>query len=150
MRYLASEVVPSPEVLGVQDGARPQLLKLLQAVDGGHVGHAVVAVGDHDGIEPFHPPVVLLAAVLAQGDLPLVADLFDALNSGAVRDEVLVAVALEQALDVAADDLPVAKGRVLAVQGDGGLAAHVGHGLFAEGHGDRVDVGLQIGVDGRI
>src|SRR4051812_38534339 len=101
----------------MQHSTRPRLLKGLEPLDGWDVRHPIMAARNHDGVEPLGPPVVSALALLAQRHLPLGADLLDALNRRVVRDKVLVAVPLDEPLDVAAHMAPVAEGGVDTVDG---------------------------------
>lgn len=109
-----------------------------------------MAAGDHHSVEPLNPPIILLLAFFAQRHLPLRAHLLHEFHTRAVRDEVLVAVALHQALDVPPEHRPRPERRIGAVHADGPVAPDLRDGLLAELHSEAVDVGLQVGVDRRL
>lgn len=90
------------------------------------------------------------AAPFSQGDFPLLTDLFDILDSGVVRDEILVAISLYETLDIAPHDLPCPERCLWAVKTDGALTPNFWDGLLCVFHSDTIDIGLKIGVDGRL
>lgn len=148
--HLSRVRFPAPEALAMHDATRSELLELLQALNLGDVWDGIVPARDDDGVEPLLPPIIRQAAVLSKGDFPLVAYFLDPLHGGLVRHQVLVAVPLEQTLNVRPQHGPVSERRVLAVQGNRVCRAVSGNRLLAERHGSSVDVGLQVRVYGRV
>lgn len=146
--YLPLIQVPPPEMFTMQYTPRPHLLKLLQALYLRNPGHPIMATSHHHGIEPLRPPVILLLSFLAEGNFPLVADLLHPLDSRVIRHQILVPVPVYQAFNIPPYGFPVAERRVGTVHVDGKLTLFWWKRFLAELHGNGVDVGFQVRVDG--
>lgn len=120
--HLALVKVPPPKVLAVNHTSRPLLLERLQTFDRRNPRHPIMSTGHNYGIEPLHPPIILLLSFLAQRHLPLIADLFHSLDRRVIRHQILIPVATHQSLNVPPYGLPVPERGVGTVEVDRKLA----------------------------
>ena len=135
-------------MLAMQHTPRPLPLEAFETFNLGNPRHPIMSTSHHHSIEPLHPPIILLLSFLPEGNLPLITDLLYPLNRRVIRHQVLVSLAIHQALDVSPYSLPVAERGVRTMEVDGELALFGRERFLAELHGDGVDVGFQVRIDG--
>ena len=154
MSYLSSVLAWFSERLAVLNGAGISFCELSQALDMWDERHAVMAACNDHRIERLGPPVVLLSTrhLLAEGQFPALA-VFKPLNkldSRIVLHELLIAPAVDQALDVPLNDLVRSKRRIDSVSLDGNSTPLFRDRLLRELHGFRHNVGFKSWIDGRV
>lgn len=134
----------------MQHAPWPLPLEVLQPLDVRHIRHRKVPAGNHNRIECFRPPEVILAVFCppSQRDLPLFSNLLASLHARLVRNQIFVVITLDQPDHVVSDRGPVAERRVGPVQRDGARAAGGRDSLLAVFHRDSVDVRFEVRVDG--
>ena len=99
---------------------RATTFKVLKSFDLRNIRNTVVPVCHNHSIKILFPPVVASFARLPQNDLPFAVDYTDEFHGRAVRHEVLVALSIDETLDIPLDRLPGPERRVCTVSSDRG------------------------------